>query len=146
MKWNWFVKLKISGHGLNIEEITKKLKQEPDYKFYEGESYTSKYDNTPITYKEDCWIKGTEKKGDETVENTIERFLSDYTHSASYLQELAGKFNVILCISVYPDEEQSSIHLSTKVLKLISDMGMSIDFDASFLKKFYDGSYTESVY
>ena len=46
-------------------------------------------------------------------------------------------------LAAYPDEEQSNIHLSPNTLKLIADIGISVDFNILFLKEFYHGTYNK---
>ncbi len=142
MTGNGFVKLRISGYGLNLEEITEKLRIKPTFSCRAGEEYTFKSgDNKVATYKEDCWIAETEKRQKETLDQTIERFMLEFQISSEYIKELSNKFDVTLWISAYPDEEQSNIHLSKDTLKVINDMGISLDFNVLFLKDFYDGTY-----
>ena len=141
MKGNGFIKLRITGHNLKLEEISEKFARQPGLTYRKGDSYTSKYsDRKPVTYKEDCWMYEVEKSENMTLEAAIEKFVSEFADCADYLKELSEQNNITLWISAYPDEEQDNIHLSPKTLRHIADLGISIDFDIMFLKDFYEKS------
>ena len=70
-------------------------------------------------------------------------FLTRFIKSKEYIKELSDNFDATLWVSVYPDDEQSNIHLENKTLKIISDMGLIVDLDIMFLKEFYDGTYSK---
>ena len=144
MKGNGFVKLRIAGQDLNFEQINKELSQKPSAIYCKGDSYTPKFgDKQPIIYNEDCWIFETEKQEGEMLDDMLYNFLTRFIKSKEYIKELSLNTDVSLWVSVYPDTEQSNIHLENKTIKLLSDMGLVIDFDIMFLKDFYDGNYTE---
>ena len=142
MEKRGFLRLRITGHNLNHKEITSKLNQKPSFLYHEGESYIPEYgDKKAIIYKEDCWLLEIEKDETLTFDDAIFSLLAPYKKSAEFLYELSVTFNVTLWISVYPDQNISNIYLSSKTLKLLSDMGISINFTTSFLKGFYDETY-----
>lgn len=144
MKGNGFIKLRIVGQNLKLEEITEKLSQLPSFTYRKGDSHTPKYGKEKaIIYKEDCWLLELEKDENHTFDDMINKFLSNFKNSTDYLKELSSKFDVTLWVSAYPDEEQSNIHLSPNTLKLIADIGISVDFNILFLKEFYDGTYNK---
>ena len=144
MKGNEFIKLRITGQNLNLEEITEKLSHKPSFTYRKGDSYIPKYaDKKPIMYKEDCWLLEVEKDVTQTLDDTIIKFVSNFTDKTGYLQELSGEYDVTLWVSAYPDEEQSNIHLSPDTLKVIADMGISVDFNILFLKDFYEETYKD---
>ena len=144
MNGKGFVKLRIAGQNLNFEEITQALSQKPSCTYKKGECYTPKYgDKQPIIYKEDCWLFEVEKQEDETIDATVYRFLTKFEKSKEYINKLSQKAELTLWVSVYPDNEQSNIHLENKTLKLLADIGLVVDFDIMFLKDFYDGTYNK---
>ena len=144
MKENGFIKLRIVGQNLKLEEITEKLSQLPSFTYRKGDRYTPKYgEKKAIVYKEDCWLLTLEKDESQTFDDAINEFLSKLKNSTDYLKELSSNFDVTLWISAYPDEEQSNIHLSPDTLKLIANMGISVDLNNLFLKEFYDGTYNK---
>ena len=144
LKGNGFIKLRIAGQNLNFEEITQKLSQQPSFIYRKGDCYTPKFgDKQPIIYEEDCWIFEVEKQEDETFDDMLYAFLIRFIKSKEYIKELSDNFDATLWVSVYPDGEQSNIHLEKKTLKILSDMGLVVDLDIMFLKDFYDGTYSK---
>ena len=144
MNGKGFVKLRIAGQNLNFEEITQALSQKPSCTYKKGECYTPKYgDKQPIVYKEDIWVFEVEKQENETIDNMVYNFLTNFENSIEYINKLSSNSDLTLWISVYPDDEKSNIHLENKTLKLIADMGLVIEFDIMFLKDFYEGTYNE---
>lgn len=136
-----FVKLKITGQSLNFEEIIQELSQRPSFTYRKGDCYTPKFgDKQPIIYKEDCLIFETEKQESETLDDMVYNFLTGFTKLKECRNKLFLNAEVLLWVSVYPDDEQSNIHLENKTLNLLADMGLGVDFDIMFLKDFYDGT------
>ncbi len=144
MQQKGFIKLRISGQNLNFEEISRMLAQQPSFTCRKGDCYTPKFgDKKPVIYEEDCWLLETEKDGELSFDDAIKMFLSKVKKSTDYLKELSSGFDVTLWISAYPDEQQSNIHLSPDTLKMIADMGISVDMNSLFLKELYDGTYKD---
>ena len=142
MHGNGFVKLKITGQSLNFEEIIQELSHKPNFTYRKGDCYTPKFgDKQPIIYKEDCLVFETEKQENETIDDMLYNFLTEFTKSKEYINELSQIIDVSLLVSVYPDNEQSNVHLENRTLKLLTDMGLNVDFDIMVLKDFYDGTY-----
>lgn len=142
MEGHSFVKLRITGENLDFEEIIQALSCQPSFTYRKGEHYTPKFgDKQPKVYKEDCLLFETEKQDDETIDDMLYKFLTGFTKSKEYINELSQKADITLWVSVYPDEEQSNIHLGNKTVKLLSDMGLSVDFNIMFLKDLYNGIY-----
>lgn len=141
MKGNAFVKLRITGQNLDFEQLNRELSHQPSFSYRKGDSHTPKIgDKQSVIYKEDCWIFEIEKHEDETIDNMLYGFLTEFKQSQEYLKSLSDN-DVTLWVSVYPDELQSDIHLENKTLKLLADMGLSVDFYVMFLNDFYDGTY-----
>ena len=144
MEGKGFVKLRVTGQDLNLEQINKELSQQPSFTYRKGDTYTPKFgDKQPIIYKEDCCVFDVEKQEDETIDATVYRFLTKFVKSKEYLNKLSQKAELTLWVSVYPDNEQSNIHLENKTLKLLADIGLVVDFDIMFLKDFYDITYNK---
>ena len=144
MEGKGYVKLRITGQDLNLEQINNELSQQPSFTYRKGDTYTPKFgDKQPIIYKEDCWLFEVEKQEDETIDATVYRFLTKFEKSKEYINKLSQKAELTLWVSVYPDNEQSNIHLENKTLKLLADIGLAVDFDIMFLKDFCDGTYNK---
>ena len=129
---------------MDFEEITEKLSQQPSSICRKGNSHVSKVGEKKATvYKEDCWLLQVEKDESQSFDDAINTFISKFKDVSEYIKELSSKFDVTLWVSAYPDEEQSNIHLSPNTVKLIADMGISVDFNVLFLKEFYEGNYKQ---
>ena len=137
-----YVDIRISGIGLDEEAISKNLGLIPNTFYTKGDTFVDeKYGGTKIEYEEDCWIVGTETEFNEAIEHTIDRFLEVLLPSAEYLKDLSRKHNITLWVSLYPEDEQSNIHISGKTINALCQIGISLDCSVSFLKDFYNGSY-----
>ena len=144
MEGKGFVKLRITGQDLDLEQIKKELLHQPSFVYRKGDCYTPKFgDKKPVVYKEDCWILEGEKQDVETIDGMLYRFLTELEESKKYLKEISDNADVALWVSVYPNSEQSNIHIENNTLKLLADMGLVIDFDIMFLKEFYDATYNQ---
>lgn len=137
-----FVKIRVSGTGVNIEELTERLEIEPIRSYHKGDSFVpAKTVKKPGIYEEDCWIAGIESKKNETVENCVSRFLEILLPHSNYLSKLAQQHNITLWVSAYPDNEQMNFHLSESCMKKLLKIGAALDLSSAFLKDFYEGNY-----
>lgn len=135
---NGFVKLRITGEGLPIQDVTNKLERTPDFSYKKGDVFIDeRFKRRPVIYKEDCWLVEAEKNNDESLEECIERFILGFNEKTSYLKEFSKRFNLTVWISAYPEKEQTNIHLSAETTAIIAAMGASIDYNIAFLKEFY---------
>ena len=112
MKGNGFIKLRIAGQNLNLEEITQKLSQQPSFIYRKGDFYTPKFgDKQPIIYEEDCWIFEVEKQEDETFDDMLYAFLTRFIKSKEYIKELSDNLrDVALEIQSSIQNMQSSLN------------------------------------
>ena len=137
-----FVDIRISGIDLNLDEITSRLAMNPDYAYKKGDTCLDyKYGGTKIVYSEDCWITAYKPKEKTPVEKQLEEFVNVLADSSDYLQELASKHDVTIWISMYPDNEQVNLHISTPTIKTLARIGASLDCSTAYLKSFHDGLY-----
>ena len=92
MEGKGYVKLRITGQDLNLEQINNELSQQPSFTYRKGDTYTPKFgDKQPIIYKEDCWLFEVEKQEDETIDATVYRFLTKFEKSKEYINKLNQK-------------------------------------------------------
>ena len=136
-----FLTLRISGDGLSNEETSKKLGVKSDTFNKKGEKHFNKITKTSIIYPEDCWYAGVEIEEEDSFEEVVVCFLKKLQPSAGYLKELSSSFDVTLWLDMYPDNEQMNVHLSNDIISIVSEMGITIDVGAMFLKQFYEGNY-----
>jgi len=137
-----YVKLRISGIGLNIQEISSRLGLAPDHVYMKGDICSPRnHSGEEIAYQEDCWIKGIESDEDINVEKTLERFVGTLKSSSDYLKTLSKEHDVTVWVSVYPDSEQANIHIAAPIIIALSEIGATLDCSTLFLKDFYNGMY-----
>ena len=136
---NAFIDLRISGQGLNHAEITSQIKVTPNHTFKKGDVVLSKVTGEETIHKEDTWIAGVEccSCDGESIEQALAGFLEKILPSAKYLSELACRHSITLWVSAYPEAEQINLHLSNKVIHILFEMGIALDFNVLFLKEFY---------
>lgn len=139
---NNFINLRISGFGLDLQEISNQIGMIPHCAYKKGDIFVDKKrDGKEVIYQEDCWIAGTETFPNETIEQALERFLKQIIPVSNYVNNLAKKNEVTIWISAYPDDEQTNIHLSVETIRALCEIGVSFDCSTLFLKQFYDGTY-----
>ena len=138
---NGFIDLRIGGQGLNLNEITQTLSIRPDHAYKKGDMVFSKITKTETVHKEDSWIAGVKVEEGGSLEKATVRFLEKLRPNSDYLKMLASSFDVILWLSLYPDNEQMNVHLSPSIIAQVYEMGISIDVEAAFLKQIYEGNY-----
>jgi len=137
-----FVDLRISGDGLDLDEITEKLGMAPDVSFKKGDVHIdTKFGSKATVYQEDCWITGYEYSGEAIFEETLDSFMAKINLSASYIKSLSEMHKITVWISAYPDSEQANIHLSKNSIEIINEIGATLDCSMAFLKEFYEGNY-----
>ena len=68
---NAFVKLRISGLGLDLQDITKNISIEPDVSYKKGDVVVSEITGKETVHREDSWIVGFETKGEKSVEERL---------------------------------------------------------------------------
>ena len=144
-----FVRLRIIGEGLNLQEITDKIGIAPDtsYKKDEERIINVLRREEKVIYKEDGWIAETGTKYNkkhepiESIESVIDRFMKMLCPATEYIRELSSKAAITFWIDGYPDSEQQNVHISKEVIKNLFDMGITLDCSMAFLKPFYDGTH-----
>jgi len=135
-----FVKLRISGVGLNLQEISDQLGLAPDQAYKKGDACAHReHGGEAAAYHEDCWMVGLESDEDMTVEENVERLVSMLISSSVYLKALSKEHNVTVWVSAYPDAEQANIHIAAPTIAALSEIGAALDCSTLFLKDFYDG-------
>lgn len=137
-----FINLRISGQGLNLEEITQKLKSVPDRTYKRGDIFVDqKHGGKKVIYQEDCWILGYEPDENTSFEEELEYFVTKFKNASAYLKSLAEEHNITIWISTYPDCEQANTHISFPTINILNEIGATLDCSVTFLKEFYDGTY-----
>jgi len=137
-----FIDLRISGLGINIQEISERLSMTPDNAYKKGDIHIdNKYGGEKIVYEEDCWISEYKANEHMRVDEQLENFLAELKSSSAYLKGLADKHKVTIWVSLFPDIEQANLHISLSTINALSDMGATLDCSMAFLGDFYSGNY-----
>jgi len=137
-----FINLRISGAGLDLQEITTQLPIHPANTGKKGDVIIGQWsfeENT--TLQEDFWLG--EHRSDEKLklEENLEHFMMKLKPAAAYLRTLAEKHHVTIWVSAYPENEQANIHISLATINILSEIGATLDCSMAFLKDFYEGNY-----
>ena len=138
MRTRGFIDLVIRGIGLCNDEISTRLDMTPNRFNKKGDTHKDKYTNKTTIYSEDSWYAGIEIKQGESPEDALTRFVDILHPHSDYIKSLSTSFDVILWLSLYPDDEQMNVHLSPSMISRICDMCISIDVSAMFLKQIYE--------
>ena len=136
-----FIIIRISGKGLQLDEITNKFGVKPTTSYKKGDTHYNKYSKETLVYKDDCWLYDKKIKVNKTFNKKIVEFLEPFLKQADYVHELSKQFEIIAWISLYPEEDHNNIHLSPSVIESLHTLGLSLDIEISDLRMFYDGSY-----
>ena len=135
-----FINLRISGIGLNLEEITQKLKTDPNTSFKKGDTSIGRHKEI-IMHTEDYWIYGEKFDEDVSIDEMTKQFVVKYLPCKNYIKELAEQFNITLWVSLYLEDIQFNVHLSAENLKSITELGVTLDITFMYLRDFYEGNY-----
>ena len=140
-----YIDLRISGSGLNLQEITDQLSMTPDYAYKKGDTYIDcKHDGKITVYEEDCWITGYNADGNKNLCENIEDFLRKLESSSTYIKRLAETNDVTIWVTAHLDSEQANIHFTLPTINSLSKIGATLDCNVAFLKDFYSGDYRNS--
>jgi len=137
-----YIKLRICGHGLNLQEITNQLGMTPVNARKKGEIFIDeKYGMRVTVFQEDFWLGGYKPRQNSKLEDEIEYFAMKLKPSATYLKALAEKHDVRFWVSLHLEEIQANVHISPATINALSEMGAKLDCSMMFLKDFYEGNY-----
>jgi hypothetical protein len=140
MEATLFISFRISGIGLDINAITDKMGLKPCYTFKKGDVIKDRFSVVHVQ-NEDCWMFDTEPQASDDLDKIISEFVSKYLTNRAFIRELSEKSNVTVWCEIYPESEQYNIHLSSSVIFLLQDLGVSLDVSMLNLQRFYGGNY-----
>jgi len=138
-----YIKLRIGGHGLDLQEITTELKTIPDAAFKKGDKIISKFESEKTRHTEDSWLVSVKFSKLRPLELEIEEFILSFIPHAKYIKGLSEKFDVTFWIDTYPNTEQFCVNLTKKSIAALYEMGTTFDFGVMYLVAFYDGHYKQ---
>ena len=139
---NMYIKLRISGIGLNLQEITDQLGFMPASAGKKGDIIPSKWQTDVATIlPEDVWLGEHKFDNATNPEHEIEQFAIRLRPSAPYLKSLSKKHSITFWITAYPEGEQANVHVSALTIDILSEIGATLDCSMLFLKDFYEGKY-----
>ena len=138
----YYINLRISGLGLNLQEITNQLGIMPVNTCMRGEIHIDeKYGGRETVFQEDVWLAEYKPYENAKFEEELENFVTQLKPSAIYLKSLAEKHAVTVWISSYPESEQANVHITSATINALSEIGATLDCSMAFLKDFYEGNY-----
>ncbi|MCL2353441.1 MAG: DUF4279 domain-containing protein [Defluviitaleaceae bacterium] len=136
-----YINLRISGVNLDFDEITKELGVEPKRISRKGDIVLNKYSLPPTIIQEDVWSLEYELDEDANLGDAFEGVALQLQPAAPYLKSLAQKYQVTFWVSLYLDGIQKNMHITSKTIEALSEMGATVDCTMMFLKDFYEGNY-----
>jgi len=145
MLGNCFINLRISGLGLDLNEITNTLRTIPNNAYKKGDKKLCKITLEEFEHTEDYWIASVEFDKQQPLENEIEKIILKYLPYAKYLRGLSERSEITFWVSLYPETEQFNVHLTKKSLTALSEMGVTFDCSVAYLQAFYDGTMGQIV-
>jgi len=138
MLGNCFIKLMISGTGLDLDGITNVLNTSPDIAYKKGDMIASRFKTDKTEHTEDGWITSVEFDK-QPLELGIETFVLQFVPYAKYLKELSKSHDVTFWVSLYPETEQFNVNLTKETITALCKMGATFDFGVAFLQTLYNG-------
>jgi hypothetical protein len=139
-----FVKLRISGTGMSLDEITDTLSIYPKYAYKKGDTHYDKYTDKTITYQEDCWLISRSIEP-ESFEDDLRSFLLLFQDKSAFIKSLSESCEVMLWLSLYPESNHFNIHFSPEIIEMAHSLGVCMDVEVSDLREFYDGTYLQKI-
>lgn len=130
-----FINLRISGEGLALDEITKTIGITPKHAYKKGEK--SFYKGNEVRYEEDCWIAVAEIENTADTEQELINFVHLLCEHAEDVKALSRKHVATLWVTIYQDETQYNLHVSSDIMRKLSEMGVSLDVTCMQLQEYY---------
>ena len=129
-----FAYLRITGEDMEPEDITLRLRLEPDTVQKKGQEIAARHGWLGEgEYQSDCWQFSIESEESESVAALTDRFLDLLLPRAEHLRELAEQFAAELYISVYPESRQESILFGVQTSRKLADIGLPLYFCTTYL-------------
>ena len=137
-----YIALRISGLEMSHDEITAQLKIASPKISKKGEIVNNKkYKLPPTIVQEDSWMSGFEPYEHTKPQDALEDFVMRFKPSFAYLKSLSKKYSVTVWVSLCPEKEQFNMHVTSKAIKALNEMGATLDCTMMFLQAFYEGDY-----
>lgn len=123
----WFL---VKGCDETPDIITKQLGIEPTKTYVKGEYRTvGKKKPTKVINKENLWILDSDLPTDASLEKHIERLMKKIEPYKNNFSEIANRCLLELNFAIYYYEVNPGISLDKTILKEISSLGASLNFD-----------------
>ena len=127
------IAIKISEFDLDIPEISQMLNLIPSHSHYKGESYNFKTSEGDIekVYESNYWEYRFEIESNEWVQIFINNFINEIIlDRKNILQPISKVSRMEFFVGInYYEEPNPSFHFEHEAIKLLSDVGFSLDID-----------------
>lgn len=140
MKAPIFISFRISGIGLDIGAVTNKMGLKPSCALKKGDVIKGRFSIEHIQ-NEDCWMFDIDPQASDNSDKIISEFVGRYLTNRTFIRSLSEKFSVTVWCEIYQETEQYNIHLSSSIMFLLQDLGVSLDISILNLQSFYEGNY-----
>ena len=135
-----FICFRISGQGINLNELSTVLGMVPQYSHTRGDIYYDKITKQAGTYSDDYWIASVEINDVNETEKRIEALVDSLYRNKEYVQQTSRVHAATLWVTVYQDVIQHNLHFSKNVLAKISELDIDLDITCMQLQEFYRGT------
>ena len=129
----YFVHLSITGDNLILEQIKKDVPLNASV-YEKGKVYFGKYDKKHYhPQKTNRWVYSWESNGNENLNVLIKRMYAEIRPHIKFLQSYFRKFNTLLDIVIYVDENTSrfNLKLSKQSIKILNML--NVKFSLTFV-------------
>jgi len=133
------INLRISGIGLDFQDITEQLGISPIKVGKKGDIISrQKYRMPDTVLQEDSWLAEQKVDDDEELGVVLEDFVMKLQLSSDYLRSLAKEHHITVWISKYLDDVQGNIHIPATVINAVNNIGATLDCSMMLLENFCD--------
>ncbi len=136
MKEGAFLNLRITGDNLDFNFIDKITGLQSDVTFRKGQRINDKHIKQVV--ETDIWQSGYEVPEEQSLDDAVLHFLTP-CHESRKICEWPTDVCVEFYVSVYPTERLTSVEFSKEVLKIFTDIQMSVAVVVTGLSDFYGG-------
>lgn len=123
MKEMSFLACLIKGKSLDLEQISCTLGLTPAHAYKKGDIVNQKYGG-PFIPEEDSWSYRYKVPKSEPFDKAVLNFIGLFQPHKDFLNDLVKNNEVIIFITVYPDEINTCIELTKDVIATLYDLGL----------------------
>lgn len=135
-----FMTFRISGDNLAFDALIEAFGAGKVHICKKGNTFYDRITKTADTFREDCFTVSREYDDSIPPDEAIFSFVSSFLPHKKGIRDLAKENMLMFWLSLYPEEYQTNICLSPKTLARLSEIGIELNIEISFLREFYQGT------